>query len=76
MTQSIAFIMCDDEDHAKKINAILKHPMYKFINDINRFGNFNNLHVLQKLPKCDDYENVYKKFNITPEELNFIETNI
>lgn len=76
MTQSIAFIMCDDEDHAKKINAILKHPMYKFINDICRYGHFGNIRVLQNFPKCDDYENVYKKFNITPEEINFIETNL
>lgn len=76
MTQSIAFIMCGSEEEAKKINAILKHPMYKFINDLCRYGNFNNIRVLQQFPKADDYENVYKKFNITPEEINFIETNI
>lgn len=76
MTQSIAFIMCEDETESKNVSAVLNHPMYKFINDICRYGNFNNIRILQSFPYCDDYEEVYKKFNLTQDEIEFIESNI
>ena len=76
MTQSIAFIRCNDKSIADGINKVLKHPLYKFINNICRYGNFNNIRILQNFPECDKYENVYKKFNISPKERKFIETNI
>ena len=75
MTQSIAFIMCKDEIEAKKISRVLNHPMYKFMNDICRYGNFNNIRILQNFPYCDDYNEVYKRFNITQEEVKLIEAN-
>ena len=76
MTQSIAFIMCKDEETANNISVILNHPMYKFINNICRYGNFNNIRILQNFPECDKYDDVYKKFNITPDEIKLIESNI
>ncbi len=75
MTQSIAFIMCKDEEEAKKIGSVLNHPMYKFINNICRYGNFNNIRILQNFPYCNNYDEVYKKFNISEDEINFIESN-
>ena len=72
MTQSIAFIMCEDEIEANNINRILNHPVYKFINNICRYGNFNNIRILQSFPYCDKYEEVYDKFNLTPDEINII----
>ena len=76
MTQSIAFIMCKDENEAKNISSVLNHPMYKFINNICRYGNFNNIRILQKFPYCDNYEEVYDKFNLTLDEIEFIESNL
>ena len=76
MTQSIAFIQCKDDLEAQNISKILNHPMYKFINDICRYGNFNNIRILQNFPYCDDYDNVYKKFGLTEEEKKFIQDNI
>jgi adenine-specific DNA-methyltransferase len=75
MTQSIAFIPCKDKNEALNICKILDHPMYKFINNICRYGNFNNIRILQKFPYCDKYENVYDKFNITQNEIEFIENS-
>ena len=75
MTQSIVFITCKDEAEANKINKVLSHPMYKFINDICRYGNFNNIRILQSFPYCDDYDNVYKKFGLTEDEIKFIADN-
>lgn len=76
MTQSIAFIRCDNEKQAKKISKILNHPLYKFINNICRYGNFNNIRVLQNFPYCDNYNNVYNYLLIEPDEIKFIEENI
>ena len=76
MTQSIAFIRCEDEAEAKNISQALNHPLYKFINDICRYGNFNNIRILQNFPFSDKYENVYNIFKITKEEQQFIETNL
>jgi len=76
MTQSIAFIQCKDEEEAHNISKVLNHPMYKFINNICRYGNFNNIRILQNFPYCDNYDEVYKKFNITEQEKIFIETNV
>ena len=75
MTQSIAFIQCKDKNEALNICKILDHPMYKFINNICRYGNFNNIRILQKFPYCDKYENVYNTFNITQNEIEFIENS-
>jgi hypothetical protein len=73
MTQSIAFIRCgDDIVKAHKIRDILKHPLYKFLNDICRWGNFNNIRILQSFPECDNVESVWEKFGITEEEKTFI----
>lgn len=76
MTQSIAFIQCKDKEEADNISKVLNHPMYKFINNICRYGNFNNIRILQNFPYCDNYDEVYKKFNITEQERLFIETNV
>ena len=73
MTQSIAFIRCgDDIDNAHKIRDILKHPLYKFLNDICRWGNFNNIRILQSFPVCDNVELVWHKFNINENEKDFV----
>ncbi len=54
MTQSIAFIRCENEIVARQIKEVLEHPLYKFINNICRYGNFNNIRILQNFPHCDN----------------------
>tara|TARA_Y200000002_G_scaffold263883_1_gene219142 strand:+ start:1836 stop:3101 length:1266 start_codon:yes stop_codon:yes gene_type:complete len=76
MTQSIAFVRCKNKKQAEKIQKILMHPMYKFINNICRYGNFNNIRILQNFPKCMNYKKVYETFDITKEEQEFIEKNL
>ncbi len=49
--------------------------MYEFINNNSRYGNFNNIRILQSFPYCDNYDEVYEKFGITEEEIKFIEAN-
>ena len=72
MTQSIAFIRCENEVEAKTNKAILEHPLYRFINNIHRYGNFNNIRILQKFPIPDNPSDIWQSFKITDEEKAFI----
>ena len=76
MTQSIVFIQCEDETQAKKYLDILQHPLYVFINNICRWGNFNNIRILQSFPIPDLDTDIFKYFNITPDEIKYIQDNL
>ena len=81
MTQSIVFILCSNEEVAKKYLQILQHPLYVFINNICRWGNFNNIRILQSfpIPNIDysgNHQELYDYFTITKEEIEFINANL
>jgi tRNA1(Val) A37 N6-methylase TrmN6 len=77
MTQSIVFILCSSEEQAKKYAEILEHPLFVFINNICRWGNFNNIRILQSFPlaECKPQE-IYDHFHLTEEEVRFIEDTL
>ena len=76
MTQSIVFIRCSSKEVANQIKQILEHPLYIFINNLCRWGNFNNIRILQSfpIPMVDSYDEttIYRHFNITDEEIQFM----
>ena len=74
MTQSIAFIQVDSETEGKKICSQLISPLYQFLNNACRYGNFNNIRILQKLPVSTN--DPYVEFGITPEEIEYIESHL
>lgn len=74
MTQSIAFIRCDNDQQAAEYVQILQHPLYVFINNICRWGNFNNVRILQQFPRPSG--DVYVCFGITPGEIAYIAANL
>ena len=80
MTQSIVFIKCNSKNEADKYKKILDHPLYVFINNICRYGNFNNIRILQSfpIPNIDEINEkvIYDYFNITEEERDFIKHNL
>jgi adenine-specific DNA-methyltransferase len=81
MTQSIVFILCKNKEEAERYLKILKHPLYVFINNICRWGNFNNIRILQSFPIPDiDYmgneDEIYNYFNINEEEIEYIKENL
>jgi adenine-specific DNA-methyltransferase len=81
MTQSIVFIKCDNEEQAKKYLQILQHPLYVFVNNICRWGNFNNIRILQSFPipnieYSGNQQEIYDYFNITAEEVGYICDNL
>lgn len=65
MTQSIAFIRCTSKKEAEQISQELNNEVYLFLNNIARFGNFNNIRVLQRFP-------VFQEIKLTNKELAFI----
>ena len=80
MTQSIAFILCSNEEQAMKYLEILQHPLYIFINNICRWGNFNNIRILQSFPipnieYSGNHKEIYDYFDITNEEIEYICAN-
>jgi SAM-dependent methyltransferase len=79
MTQSIVFIMCKNKTEAETYANILQHPLYIFINNICRWGNFNNIRILQSfpIPDCEcDHKQIYEYFNITDDEIQYITNNM
>lgn len=74
MTQSIAFIQVDSEDEAKSLCLRLSSPLYHFLNNACRYGNFNNIRILQKLPVSTS--DPYVDFGITPEEVDYIQSHL
>lgn len=76
MTQSIAFIKAKDKEECIKLKKILDNNLYIFLNNIHRYGNFNNIRILQKFPYPENNDNIYESFNITDEEIKLIENLI
>lgn len=65
MTQSIAFIRCKSKTEAERISKELNNEVYVFLNNITRYGNFNNIRILQSFPLLTD-------FKLTQKEKDFI----
>lgn len=65
MTQSIAFIRCPSKKEAVRISNELNNEIYVFLNNIARYGNFNNIRILQRFP-------ILKSIKLTEEEKNFV----
>ena len=76
MTQSIAFIRCEDKVKAENIKEIMDHDLYRFLNNICRWGNFNNIRILQKMPIPKDENDIWGSFGITASEQKFIKENL
>ena len=74
MTQSIAFIRCSSKEEAEAISKYLNHPLYTFINNICRWGNFNCIRVLQRFPlPANILNSPYDEFELTKDEQSAIE---
>ena len=50
MTQSVAFVRCRSKAEAERVKRELDHPVFRALNNLTRYGNFNNIRVLQRLP--------------------------
>ena len=71
-----------DENEGNKIIQLLNSKLYKFYIETNKWSGFHNKKVLQDLPniineiKTLNDEIIYKYFNLTKKEIQFVEANI
>ncbi|AGE54560.1 adenine-specific methyltransferase [Paramecium bursaria Chlorella virus KS1B] len=63
MTQSVAFVRCENEEQAKEVKEFLDSLAVRFVVAVTRYGNFTNIRVLQKLSRDVEF---------TPEEIEFM----
>lgn len=61
MTQSIAFIRCQSKQEAVTIKEELDSEIYVFLNKLTRYGNFNNVRVLQRFPLLSEIDLTHKE---------------
>lgn len=66
MTASVGFIQCVSKEEAEKISKELNAPIFKFLSNIARYGNFNNFKIMQRLP-------ILGSFKLEQEEIDLIE---
>ena len=66
MTQSVAFIRCQSKRHAEQICEELSNPLYLFLNNLTRYGNFNNIRLIQRFPQLSEVK-------LTSTETEFME---
>lgn len=71
MTQSVAFIQCHNKQQAELWCSWLQHSLYQFLNNICRYGNFNNIKILQHFPIPSSHD-INKCFNISSKLQSFI----
>ena len=73
------------KSYFKKYAEILQHPLYVFLNNICRWGNFNNIRILQSFPipsnvfinaYTGNLQEIYNYFTITEDEINYIKKNL
>jgi site-specific DNA-methyltransferase (adenine-specific) len=74
-------IICDTDKAAQSATQVLSSKLYKFWVDMQKFSGFNPRKLILSLPKVDltrswtDAE-LYKHFNLTQEEIDYIEKTV
>ena len=61
MTQSVAFVRCNSKAEANRMAREMNKPLYRAINNLTRYGNFNNIRILQRLPRLQHVQKLTKR---------------
>jgi len=77
-TQSMGYLICDNEIDCEKNKKILLSKLYIYIMKITRWGNWTSQDILYRLPKLDinkkwTDQDIYDYFNLTKKEKEEIE---
>jgi hypothetical protein len=80
MTQAVLYVLCGTVAEAECLCAQLRHPLFVFLNNICRWGKFNNIRVIQSFPEIPttivDEEGVYAFFGLDASEIAFVRENV
>lgn len=74
-------LICNTDNEATIAQTILSSKLYRFWVDMQKFSGFNPRKLILMLPELDlskDWtdEKIYKHFNLTQEEIDYIEANV
>jgi SAM-dependent methyltransferase len=80
MTQAVLYVLCGTVAEAEVKCAQLRHPLFVFLNNICRWGKFNNIRVIQSFPEIPtsvvDEDAVYAFFGLDASEIAFVRENL
>ena len=80
MTQAVMYVLCGSVSEAECLCAQLMHPLFVFLNNICRWGKFNNIRVVQSFPRIPmglvDERGVFDYFGLTDSERVFVLMNL
>jgi hypothetical protein len=80
MTQAVLYVLCGSVSEAECLRAQLMHPLFVFLNNICRWGKFNNIRVVQSFPKIPmgvvDERGIFDYFGLTDSERVFVLMNM
>jgi hypothetical protein len=74
-------VLCDNDIEAVRAQKILSSKLYKFWVEMQKFSGFNPRKLILTLPELTldrDWsdDEIYQNFKLTPEEINYVESNI
>jgi hypothetical protein len=80
MTQAVMFVLCGSVSEAECLCAQLMHPLFVFLNNICRWGKFNNIRMVQSFPRIPmgvvDERGIFDYFGLTDSERVFVLMNM
>jgi SAM-dependent methyltransferase len=80
MTQAVMYVLCGSVAEAECLSAQLSHPIFVFLNNICRWGKFNNIRVIQSFPKLPvglvDEVGIFGHFGLSESEIAFVLANL
>lgn len=79
-TQSFCYLLLNGEDPQVALNNI-NNKLFDYVNECFRYANWNNVQFLKKLPEIPlDYsmtdEDIYSYFNLTAQEIDYINKQV
>ena len=80
MTQAVMYILCQTVGEADIRCVQLRHPLFVFLNNICRWGKFNNIRVIQSFPEVPlgivDETAIFDFFGLNDTEIAFVMGNM
>lgn len=79
-TEVCQYMIVENQKHADQILSYFNSKLYNFIVTTGKWSGFLNGKIIKALPKLEDKMwtdvTLYEYFNLTPEEIKYIESNV
>lgn len=79
-TEVCQYVLVQDQTHADQLLSYLNSKLYKFLINTGKWSGFLNGKIISSLPRLPNKvwtdTKIYKHFNLTQEEIDYIEENV